>query len=549
MRLAIGTIDGRMLKDMIIAGASLLEKNRAAIDALNVFPVPDGDTGTNMSLTMMAAVRELNGADQASAAAVAALLARGSLRGARGNSGVILSQLWRGFAKGLEGVDAADAKAFAAALSNGVAMAYKAVMKPREGTILTVSRVVAEQAEVCAAKTEDLDELLRVMMSEGEAALRKTPDQLPVLKQAGVVDAGGKGLLVLYAGFRAALAGEDIDSAALVMDEAAADMDVQTEESITFAYCTEFIVQNCLPSVTDHDISALRRKLGTIGDCELVVGDPSIIKVHVHTNDPGKVLQLALKLGELAQIKIDNMRLQHRRLVVEDGAQEHEMEPTGELREVGVVAVAAGDGMAVILKDLAVDVIVEGGQTMNPSIDDIAKAIKRAHARNVLVLPNNGNVVLAAQQAADLPADCQVRVVPTKTVPQGVAAMVAFVPDQPLQVNVERMLTAAESVKTGQVTYAVRNSVWHDREIRQGDILGLADGEIVLVGSDVAAVAADLVALLAGEESLLTIFHGNDVSPADAEELKATIAAAHPGCDVEMLRGGQALYYYEFSVE
>lgn len=548
--LPVTSIDGMMLKEMFLSGAALLERNRQNVDALNVFPVPDGDTGTNMSQTMNAAVRELNGRSFPTVSEVAGAVAKGALKGARGNSGVILSQIFRGISRGLEGAEEMDAKLFAKALRQGSDTAYKAVMKPKEGTILTVARVIAEDLEREAAKTDDMKALMDVVLSSGDAILKRTPDMLPVLKQAGVVDSGGKGLMVLYAGFRAALNGEAVEDLD-VSEQAAGPLpgefvdDHEQLDEITFAYCTEFIVSHPREDMRDSEVARLRKRLERIGDCVLVIGDLEVVKVHVHTNDPGKALQMALELGELDAIKIDNMLEEHRERMAKKQAEAERIEE----KDFGMVAVALGEGLVNIFRDLSVDQVVDGGQTMNPSIEDLTKAIEGTHARQVFVLPNNSNIILAAQQAAEL-TEKQVFVIPTKSVPMGIAAAVAFQPDLSGEDNVAHMTQAAEQVHTGQVTFAVRDTNFDGKDIHQGDIMGLIDNKIKLLGHDVMQVAQDLMAEMVNDDSeLITIFYGQEVDAQSAQQLYQAAQERYDLCDVELHEGGQPLYYYLISVE
>ena len=550
-------IDGRLLKDMVLSGAALLEKNKQSIDALNVFPVPDGDTGTNMSLTMVSAVKELMGVDSASASVVAQAVARGALKGARGNSGVILFQLFRGFSKALAGVEHIDSASMAAALQGSVEAAYKAVMKPKEGTMLTVAKALADSAQQDAQEGKDLYTLMENLLTRGNEMLKRTPDMLPVLKQAGVVDAGGAGLLAIYLGFKMAIDGEENIEGAQLMSRITAlqDQNAQQnlqgqaeEESIEFGYCTETFIKQIKQGVTQENIDKLREKLSKIGDCVLVVGDLEMIKVHCHSNNPGKVLQYCLQLGELSSIKVDNMREQHRTLIQEADTLQKEA-PVFE-KEVGFVAVAAGDGLAALFKDLAVDEVVVGGQTMNPSAEDIASAVCRTKAKTVYVLPNNKNIIMAAQQAKELLEEYQVLVIPTKSIPQGVSAMIAYVPDVSLEENERRMAEAAQNVKTASVTYAVRDSSFDGQEIHQNDILGLQESRVEVVGQDVETVALELLQKTVNDGSeVITIFYGQDVSQEQAQALHDKVVDAYPSCDVDMLPGGQPLYYYLFSVE
>ena len=556
----ITTIDGLMLKEMFLSGAALLDKNRQAVDALNVFPVPDGDTGTNMSQTILSAVKELGSRTFSGAGDVAAAAAKGALKGARGNSGVILSQILRGFSKALDGADLMDAALLTSALRLGAETAYKAVMKPKEGTILTVIRVIAEEVERESAKTDDLDILTRVIIEQGDAILRRTPDMLPVLKQAGVVDSGGKGLMVFFAGFRAALMGEPIDTAATTEATAPKPLpgdyvdDHSQLEEITYAYCTEFIVSHPRPDMKDTEVARLRKRLERIGDCVVVVGDLEIVKVHVHTNEPGKALQMALELGELDNIKIDNMLEEFRERQAERAKQAEEAEEAAAAeaepnKPFGMVAVALGEGISNIFHDLGVDKVVDGGQTMNPSTDDLLQAVESIHADEVFVLPNNSNIILAAQQAAEL-ASKKVWVVPTKSVPMGISAAVAFMGDVSGEENFAAMQEAAGNVHTASITYAVRDTNFDGYDIHEGDIMGLIDNKLSCVGSNVAEVAKEVLAAMVTDESeLITMFYGQDVQAADAEALQGDLEAEYGACDITLYEGGQPLYYYIISVE
>ncbi len=545
----ITSIDGVMLKEMFLSGAALLERNRQNVDALNVFPVPDGDTGTNMSQTMSAAVRELNARSAPTVGDVANTVARGALKGARGNSGVILSQIFRGISRVLDGAEEMDAQLFAKALRQGADTAYKAVMKPKEGTILTVARVIAEDLEKEVLKTNDLMELMEFVLKSGDAILKKTPEMLPVLKQAGVVDSGGKGLMVLYAGFNAALHGEPIEDMEL---NQAAGMTLPGEfvddhealEEITFAYCTEFIVSHPKPEVRDSDVARLRKRLERIGDCVLVIGDLEVIKVHVHTNDPGKALQMALELGELDAIKIDNMLEEHR-----ERQAKMEAQAAAQPKKFGMVAVALGDGLVEILKDLQVDKVVDGGQTMNPSIEDLLEAIEAVNSNEIFVLPNNSNIILAAQQAAEL-TEKTVHVLPTKSVPMGIAAAVAFQEELSGEENERQMDIAASNVHTGSVTYAVRDTNFDGKDIHQGDIMGLIDNKISTLGHEADEVSMEILDQMVTDDSgLITIFYGEEVAEEDARALYDRVVERYELCDVEIHRGGQPLYYYLLAVE
>lgn len=543
----ITAIDGLMLREMVLAGTALLEKNREKVDALNVFPVPDGDTGTNMSLTMASATREINAKEYENASEAAAALAKGALRGARGNSGVITSQLYRGFSRALEGVDKITPTQFAAALKSGADTAYKAVMRPKEGTILTVARVVADDAVRQAQNApDDYDALFNTILTSGEAILARTTDMLPALKQAGVVDAGGRGLLLIYAGYAAALRGEHIDAAQMTVEEGAKTPEFADDhaaiEEIKFAYCTEFFVQDLRKNVKDEDIDNFRRQLNRIGDCVLVVNDSEMIKVHVHTNDPGRALQCGQLLGELVNLKIENMLEQRR----ENIRKKQESTPP---KAYGMVAVSLGEGFSRIFKDLAVDQIVEGGQTMNPSIENLQQAVDKVNADIVYVLPNNGNVILAAQQAAEI-TEHRVIVIPTKNVAMGIAAVVAFQPDLTPEENAQRMEEAAQKVRTGTITYAVRDSEFESMHITEGDIIGLHNGKVAVKADNVHDVAIDLMKeIVTEEDGLITLYYGQDTKETDAQALASELEELYPDCDVEVQQGGQPLYYYLIAVE
>ncbi len=545
----IYSIDGVTLKEMFLAGAACLEQNKKLIDSLNVFPVPDGDTGTNMSQTMMSAVKEIRNMNSPQAGEIPKAVARGSLRGARGNSGVILSQLFRGFSKAVEGKDTLEAADLAAAFTCGVEMSYKAVLKPKEGTMLTVARVVAEAAKAHVQKGGNILSLMNVVVESAQDILQKTPDMLPVLKEAGVVDSGGKGLLTIYTGFKMALDGEkvDLDSVTAVEVPAAAapSQEVSAYRSaaeIEFGYCTEFIIQHLYDFVREADIEKLRQRLEKMGDSLVFVGDRDLVKVHVHTNMPGKVLQFALALGELTSIKIDNMREQHRHLVVEE-------EKPVQLKEMGIVSVAAGDGLAEIFDSMAVDRVVNGGQTANPSIEDIAAAIDKVPAKTVFVLPNNKNIVLAAQQACDL-TEKAVIVIPTTTIPQGIQAVLAYNPEMPVEENEQRMLEAYPQVRSGSITYAVRDSHFNGMEIHDGDIMGLQEDKISTIGKEVDEVALRLMELMIDEDSeLVTVLYGQDVTEDQANALVRKLEERFPQCEFVEHNGKQPLYQYIFSVE
>ncbi len=552
--IAYKTIDGLLLRDMAMAGSQLLENNREVVDALNVFPVPDGDTGTNMSLTMQSAIREINSKEFLRADEAAAALAKGALRGARGNSGVITSQLLRGFSKALAGVDKITPVQFAEAMKKGSDMAYKAVMKPKEGTILTVARVMAEDAIRQAAKApDDFDALFDVILRSGEAILKRTPDMLPALKQANVVDSGGRGLLLIYAGYAAVLRGEEItDQTGAMDDEVLPTSAYRCDGSgdLTYTYCVEYTIINMAEDCTEADIASMRRRMNRMGDAVNVVGDSEPVKVHVHTDHPGNAVEYGLELGEVVDVKVSNLRDLKRKL---EGAEEKKTETPVEKKEpskeYGMVAVSLGEGFSQIFRDLTVDCIVEGGQTMNPSIEDILRAIHSVDAKCVFVFPNNGNVVMAAQQAADL-SEKQVFVIPTKNVAMGIAAAVAFQPDASPEDNAARMEEASQHVKTGTVTYAVRDSEYNGVKIKQGDYIGLHNGKIEYAGESVHDVAVEMMkAIVSDDDELITVYYGADTTKEEAEALTSEIGALYGNCDVECHQGGQPLYYYLISVE
>ena len=549
------TIDGLLLRDMVMAGTAILEKNREAVDALNVFPVPDGDTGTNMSLTMQSATREINSKEFLRADEAANALAKGALKGARGNSGVITSQLLRGFAKALNGVEKITPVQFAEALMKGSEMAYKAVMKPKEGTILTVARVVAEDALKQVKKApDDYEQLINVMLKSGEAILKKTPDMLPALKQAGVVDSGGRGLMLIYQGYAAVLRGEDINSADSLMED---DVQVVEEDchdltrDLTYSYCVSFTLNHFRDDCDEHDLDSFRRRLNRIGDCVSVNGDLSEAKVHLHTDNPGFALDYGIELAEINEIKIDNLAAMKRELEKTDQppaepAEEKTDEPE---KQYGFVAVSLGAGFSKFFQDLNVDQIVEGGQTMNPSVDDLLNAIKHVNASCVFILPNNGNVIFAANQAAEL-SKKDVRVIPTKNVAMGIAAAIAFQNELSPDDNMQRMNEAAQHVKTAMVTYAIRDSEYNGIAIKQGDIIGLHNGQIEFSGKSVHDVVLEMMKkIITDEDELITIYYGADIQESDAQSITSEIESQYDYCDVECHNGGQPLYYYLISVE
>ncbi len=539
-------ISGAQFRDMVYAGAALLEKNKQTIDALNVFPVPDGDTGTNMSMTMQSAVRELRGLPvTASISEVADALSTGALRGARGNSGVILSQLFRGFSRACKGETFLDAELLSRALTMGSEAAYKAVMKPKEGTILTVSRRIAEHVAEYKDKGANVFRLFDAIVDEGERALLDTPNQLPVLKEAGVVDSGGKGLVTIYRGFKLSLDGEEIaDYVEPDAEESAPHAaDSFSGENIIYGYCTEFFIVHLNPAFSESDVDLFRAHLEKLGDSVVVASDSDMVKVHVHSNSPGKVLQMALRLGELDNLKIENMREQNRKLQEERKRAE---------KEQAFISVSAGDGLDTVFRELSADHIIPGGQTMNPSIDTIVQAINRVNARNVFILPNNGNIIMAAQQAAQL-TERKVFVIPTKTIPQGIAAAMAYSVDASPDENSASMTAAFESVLSGAVTYAVRNTKVNGSDIHKGDIIGLMDNQICVVAHSVEEAGAALVRRMMEKrqvsDATVTVFYGADVDEESAEALVAKLTREYADAELIMQRGGQPLYYYFFSVE
>ena len=540
------TINGSMLRSMILTAAKLLEINKAAVDALNVFPVPDGDTGTNMSLTFQSAVKELLKCQSNKIEDIADAVSKGALRGARGNSGVILSQVLRGFCNTLKKVDEIDTKLFSQALIAGAEVAYGAVSKPKEGTMLTVARMVAEHSQSIRSKHKDFETFLPELIKAGNDAVEITPSLLPVLKKAGVVDAGGKGLMCLYEGMYKALMGETVNSEDItVAQESSGDSvmdhaDIMNLGDIEFAYCTEFFIINLNKKTTLADIERLRETLMTIGDSVIVIGDLEFVKVHVHTNQPGKALSRALELGELDRLKIENMLEQNRALM-----KKYEEEK----KLMGMLAVSAGDGISGIFKDLMVDGVIEGGQSMNPSADDIANAAQRINADNIFVFPNNKNIILAAEQAKSLVQNKKIHVIPTKNIPQGFAAALAFNPDLPVDENKANMIHSLDSVTVGQVTYSVRNTKLYGFELKVGDIMGLDNKKILSQGKDVGEVTLDLIEKIRNDEEIITLYYGQDVKEEDALALQEKIIEKYPDCDVDVHYGGQPIYYYYIALE
>ena len=543
------TIGGAMLKEMFLTGAALLEKNRAYIDSLNVFPVPDGDTGTNMSMTMQSAVKEIQNCKGTNVSDIAAAASLGALKGARGNSGVILSQILRGFARALSGKEEMAPENFADALTTGTEAAYKAVMKPKEGTMLTVARMMAEAVTKEANEGANLYKLIDVMIDEGERALLLTPELLPVLKEAGVVDSGGKGLVTILRGFKMVIDGEEVDEYVPAPQQNTAEItgneegaDLEALDDIEFGYCTEFFIIHLDESFSEADLDKLREKLMKIGDSVVVAYDSDFIKIHVHSNCPGKILQLALRLGEIDRIKIENRREQNRELLANMKKNE---------KENALVAVSISDGIDEVYKAIGVNNLISGGQTMNPSIDSITKAIRRANARNVFVLPNNSNIIMAAQQAAAI-SDRNVIVIPSKTMMQGLSAALAYSDDVDVETNTERMTAAIKQVLSGSVTYAVRDTQFNGEKISQGDIIGLLDNVITKVGTSVDSVAVELLCSMIenkGDDCMATIFYGEGADEDSAQAVADAVNEKYPDAEITVQYGGQPLYYYYFSVE
>ena len=555
--MSVQTIDAKMLQKMFLAGAKGLEAKKEYINELNVFPVPDGDTGTNMTMTIMAAAKDVANLQNPTLTELGKAISSGSLRGARGNSGVIMSQIFRGFVKELKGLDIIDVTALGNGVQHAAETAYKAVMKPKEGTILTVAKAGADKSMdlLVNGDTDDIIKFCDEVAAEMEEALLQTPELLPVLKQAGVVDSGGEGLMTFIRGALDALKGKATDftvntgTATRVVN---GSVGASEEEDIRFGYCTEFIIM--LERGEDVVESQLKEYLQKIGDCVVVVADDDIVKVHVHTNDPGLAIQKALTYGSLTSMKIDNMREEHQEKVIRDAqkASESASAPKKEepRKENGFIAVATGDGLADIFRDLGVDYVIEGGQTMNPSTDDVLSAIEQVNADNIFVLPNNGNIILAANQAKNLTEDKEVYVVPSKNIPQGIAAMISFVSGRSAAENAESMEEEMQLIKSGQVTYAVRDTNMDGKDIKQGDFMGLTDKTIVSVGSDLQGTAKELIESLLDEDSeLVSLYYGSDATKEQAEQLAEDIEKTHEDVEVEVQYGGQPVYSYFISVE
>ena len=545
------TVDAKMLGRMFLSGAKNLEAKKEWINELNVFPVPDGDTGTNMTLTIMAAASEVSALSDPTMKTLAKAISSGSLRGARGNSGVILSQLLRGFTKSIEHHEQVDAMAFARAFEKGVETAYKAVMKPKEGTILTVAKGAAVKALEIAEDSENLETFFADVIAEAEAVLLRTPEMLPVLKEAGVVDSGGQGLLEVLKGAFDGYLGKEIDMNFEKPAHAVMSKPMSAEESdIKFGYCTEFIIM-LEKEFPEKEERAFKEYLLSIGDSLVVVADDEIVKVHVHTNAPGDAIQRALTYGQLSNMKIDNMRLEHHERLIKDAekvaAQQAKAEPE---KEVGFISVSVGDGMGEIFRELGADYLIEGGQTMNPSTEDVLQAISHVNAKNIFIFPNNKNIILAANQARDLTEDKNIIVIPTKTIPQGITALISYVPDKTVEQNTEEMLEAMTHVKTGQITYAVRDTKIDDKEIRQGDIMGIGDKGILAVGQGIEDITVETLKEMVDEDTeIISIYYGADVTEEAAEQLCERLEELYPDFDVEINQGGQPIYYYVVSVE
>lgn len=548
-----------MLRKMFLAGAANLEAKKEYINELNVFPVPDGDTGTNMTLTIMSAAKEVSALENPDMVSMAKAISSGSLRGARGNSGVILSQLLRGFTKEIREYQEIDANILAKACDRATATAYKAVMKPKEGTILTVAKGAAQKAAELAETTDDLEVFIPEVIKYAEEVLAQTPEMLPVLKEAGVVDSGGQGLVEVLHGAYDAFLGKEIDYSAIETGQAPRMVkpDQQTEADIKFGYCTEFIIMT-EKEFTEKDENEFKAYLESIGDSIVCVADDDVVKVHVHTNDPGLAIQKALTYGQLSRMKIDNMREEHHEKLIRDAekvaAQQVKSSEEQKKREprkpVGFIAVSIGEGMNEIFRELGVDYIIEGGQTMNPSTDDMLTAIDNVNADHIFILPNNKNIILAANQAQSLTKDKDILVIPSKTVPQGITAVISYMPEADVDTNMESMQEAIKNVKTGQVTYAVRDTHIDDKEIHEGDIMGIGDKGILSVGQSVEATAKEMLEHMVDEDSeLISLYYGQDVLQEDAEKFAASVEELYPDVDIDLHSGGQPIYYYVISVE
>ena len=560
--MSITKVDSTLLSRMFLAGAGKLESQKEYINELNVFPVPDGDTGTNMTMTIMSAAGEVSSLTDVNMKSLSKAISSGSLRGARGNSGVILSQLLRGFSRTITEHEELDVKTASLAFSKAVETAYKAVMKPKEGTILTVAREAAEEAAAAAGETDDFEEFGRRILDKAKEALDNTPNQLPVLKEAGVVDSGGTGLFMVLSGAYDCLMGKEVSYEAAAAAKTAAPIKItaETEAEIKFGYCTEFIIVLNQP-LKDDQIDEFKEFLNGIGDSIVFVPDDEIIKVHVHTNNPGTVLQKALSHGSLSRIKIDNMREEHQEKLFKDSmklAEEQKKEEEAkkaeqapvEMKQFGFVSVSIGDGVNQIFRDLGVDEVIAGGQTMNPSTDDLLQAVERIPAKTVYILPNNKNIILAANQVIDLVEDKEVIIIPSKSIPQGITALINFIPEDTAAENAEHMTEGIGMVKTGELTYAVRNTTIDGTEIREGDYMAIDDNGISSVGPEMNAVIDGMFEAMVDEDSeIITLYYGEEVSEEEAQGVAERIEEKYPDCEVEVYNGGQPIYYYVVSVE
>ncbi len=557
--MAINTIDAAMLKKCFLAGAANLEAKKEIINELNVFPVPDGDTGTNMTMTILSAAKEVSDIASPNFENLSKAISGGSLRGARGNSGVILSQLFRGFTKEIKSVTGIDAAVLGRGFQKATETAYKAVMKPKEGTILTVAKGLSDKMNELACENGDLEEILGQVLEHGRYVLSQTPEMLPVLKEAGVVDSGGQGLIEVLSGIYDCLLGKEIDLTAALGTTTTAKVEADTTQAdIKYGYCTEFII-NVEKKFDNGDELNFKAYLESIGDSIVVVADDEIVKVHVHTNDPGLAIQKALTYGSLSKMKIDNMREEHKEKLIKEAekaeaekkaAEEAAKKPAEPKKKYGFISVSAGAGLSEIFEGLGVDVVIEGGQTMNPSTEDILNAIDKVNAENVFILPNNSNIILAANQAQSIVTDKNVYVVPSKTIPQGITALINFDESADAEANFDNMSSEMKNVKTGQVTYAVRDTSMDGKEIKQNDIMGIGDKTILSVGKDIEETTIDMLSQLIDDDSeLISVYYGEDVSSEQVDSLTAKLEETYPDLDLEVHSGGQPIYYYIVSVE
>ena len=557
--MAINTIDAAMLKKCFLAGAANLEAKKEVSNELNVFPVPDGDTGTNMTMTILSAAKEVSAISVPNFENLSKAISGGSLRGARGNSGVILSQLFRGFTKEIKTATVIDAPVLAKAFQKATETAYKAVMKPKEGTILTVAKGLSDKMNELACENGDLEEILGEVIEHGRYVLSQTPEMLPVLKEAGVVDSGGQGLIEVVSGAYDCLLGKEIDLTAALGSGTSAKVEADAVQAdIKFGYCTEFII-NVEKKFDNGDELNFKAYLESIGDSIVVVADDEIVKVHVHTNDPGLAIQKALTYGSLSRMKIDNMREEHKEKLIKEAekaeaekkaAEEAAKKPAEPKKKYGFISVSAGAGLSEIFEGLGVDVVIEGGQTMNPSTEDMLNAIDKVNAENVFIFPNNSNIILAANQAQSIVTDKNVYVVPSKTIPQGITALINFDESADADANFENMSSEMKNVKTGQVTYAVRDTSMDGKEIKQNDIMGIGDKTILSVGKDIESTTIDMLSQLIDDDSdLISVYYGEDVTSEQVDKLTAKLEEAYPDLDLEVHSGGQPIYYYIVSVE